>query len=153
MNEMLFEIKRLKEHCFDILYFNHNLYDRLHSEILYLCDKMNHLNMNNEIKIITKEYNDIMFDYRNIHCFNGVFNNNFVDNTYAYDRYYLCGINKYVKDFDEKMKNIYKQNKENKRIINRVKIFSKKRKLCNDIRNIIISFLITPPKINSLQIY
>ena len=25
----------------------------------------------------------------------------------------------YVKDFDEKMKNIYKQNKENKRIINR----------------------------------
>ena len=50
MNEMFYEIKRLKEHYFDILYFNHNLYDRLPSEILYLCDKMSHLNMNNIIK-------------------------------------------------------------------------------------------------------
>ena len=105
--------------------------------------------MNNEIKILTKEYNDIMFDYRNIHCFNGVFNNNFVNNNYVYDKYYLCGINNYVKDFDEKMKNIYKQNKENKNIMNRVEIFSKKCEICNDIINIIISFLITPPKIYS----
>ena len=37
----------------------------------------------------------------------------------------------------------------NKKIIYRVKIFTKKRKLCNDIRNIIISFLITPSKIYS----
>ena len=149
MNEMLFEIKRLKEHYFDILYFNHNLYDRLHSEILYLCDKMNNLNMNTEIEIITKEYNDIMFHYRNIHCFNGEFNKNFVDNNYAYDKYYLCGMSNYVKDFDETMKALYRENKENKKVINKVKIFTKKRKLCNDIRNIIISFLITPPKIYS----
>ena len=54
-----------------------------------------------------------------------------------------------MEDFDRTMKNIYKQNKENKNIINRVEIFSKKHKLCNDIRNIIISFLITPPKIYS----
>ena len=52
-----------------------------------------------------------------------------------------------MEDFDRTMKNIYKQNKENKNIINRVEIFSKKRKLCNDIRNTIISFLITPPNI------
>ena len=150
MNEMHFEIQRLKEHYFDILYFNHNLYDRLHSEILYLCDKMNSLNMNNEIRIITKQYNDIMFEYRNVHCFNGVFNKNFEDNSYAYDKYFLCGMSKYAKDFDEIMKNVFKQNKDNKKIINRVKIFTNKRKLCNDIRNIIISFLITPPKINSV---
>ena len=48
------------------------------------------------------------------------------------------------------MNNFYKQNKENKKTINRVKVFSKKRKLCDDVRNIIISFLITPPKINSV---
>ena len=71
-----------------------------------------------------------------------------------YDRHYLTSyFHKYMEDFDRTMKNIYKQTKENKNIFNRVKIFSKKRKLCNDIRNIIISFLITPPKIYSLQIY
>ena len=58
-------------------------------------------------------------------------------------------LNNDVYEFNEIMKNFYKQNKENKKIIYRVKIFSKKRKLCNDIRNIIISFLITPPKIYS----
>ena len=110
-----FEIKRLKEHYFEILYFNHTLYDGLHSEILYLCDKMNHLNMNNEIKILTKEYNEIMFDYRNIHCFNGVFNNNFVNNNYAYDKYYLCGMSNYVKGFDETLKTLYRENKEEKK--------------------------------------
>ena len=57
--------------------------------------------------------------------------------------------NKKIKFFAETMENIYKQNKDNKKVINRVKIFTKKRKLCNDIRNIIISFLITPPKIYS----
>ena len=57
--------------------------------------------------------------------------------------------NEEIIKFDEIMEHFYKQNKENKRIINRIKIFSKKRKLCNDIRNIIISFLITSPKIYS----
>ena len=68
----------------------------------------------------------------------------------SYDRHYLTSyFYKYMEDFDRTMKNIYKQSKENKNIINRVEIFSKKCKLCNDIRNIIISFLITPPKIYS----
>ena len=96
--------------------------------------------MKTEIEIITKEYNHIMFYYKNIHCFNGVFNNNVVDNTYAYDRYYLCGISKYAKAFDETMKNFYKKNKENKKLINKVKIFTTKRKLCNDTRNISYRF-------------
>ena len=59
-------------------------------------------------------------------------------------------LNNDVYEFNETIKHFAKQNKENKRIVNRIKIFSKKRKLCNDIRNIIISFLITPPKINSV---
>ena len=71
-----------------------------------------------------------------------------------YDSYFLPScINEYAEMYDKTIKNFYKQNKENKKIINRVKIFTKKRKLCNDIRNLIISFLITPPKIYSLQIY
>ena len=66
-------------------------------------------------------------------------------------RYYTIWsfLNNDVYEFNEIMKNFSKQNKENKKIIYRVKIFSKKRKLCNDIRNTIISFLITPPKIYS----
>ena len=77
MNSILFEMKRLKEQYFEILYYNFKLYDRLHSEILYLCDKMSCLNMNNEIKVINKEYCDIMFYYKNVRCYNGMFNNNF----------------------------------------------------------------------------
>ena len=55
----------------------------------------------------------------------------------------------YTEDFDSTMKTFCKQNKRIKQLINRVEIFSKKCKLCNDIRNIIVSFLITPPKIYS----
>ena len=69
-----------------------------------------------------------------------------------YDYYYLPSqIMKDTDDFDKIIKHISKQNKQNKKIINKVKIFTKKRKLCNDIRNIIISFLITTPKNLNLQ--
>ena len=104
MIKILFEMKVLKEHYFKILYFNHNLYDRLHSEILYLCDKMNSLNMNNEIEVINKEYNDIMFDYKNVHCYNGMFITEFKSG-YVIDGYLSSCICKFAKDFDEIMEN------------------------------------------------
>ena len=91
-----------------------------------------------------------MFYYKNVRCYNGMFNNNFKNDSCVYNIYVLPScIYKYTADFDKTMKDFYNQNKE-KKIIYRVKSFSKKRKLCNDIRNIIISFLITPPKINSV---
>ena len=57
----------------------------------------------------------------------------------------LCINHEQLHDFDITMKNFYKQNRKNKAIINKVKIFTIKRKLCNDVRNLIISFLIIPP--------
>ena len=52
----------------------------------------------------------------------------------------------YTEDFDSTMKTFCKQNKRIKQLINKVQIFTNSTKLCNDVRNIIISFLITPPK-------